>query len=529
MKREHLTWIVVWVCAISVFAPGVAYSSFYDDFSDGWYERDPNDPQHGDPNYHTYDYGLWQFDPNDANDYASAYWTDANNAVFWDQDNPDWAIFIMAANPQAHIITDTVADKALRLVGHELGFPAGMGTMAAGVASGADGGLPDDPTWFDDSCDHYVLAWIYYTGYYHPTHPDPNRRFSFNDPSYDPNYDDPNEDHGRAYLVIHAEGLAGLLIGCDFDCNIEDPGTQNLQFQAFSGDIDPAKAGATFRRIWIDPNDPDWAQYPNQPYGCPTMKPDDPVLNPYNGPNFGGENLDNWERSGFWMLFQFENDGSAPTGDPNGKWARGAIWHGDKYDWDGKYILEGQYSDPAPGVWNWDAWGGGDYWYRAEGYCFLMTNSANDWAGGFPCETAFDNVEARWGRFADGVRQIALDVKNSGKGSVLIDPELCDPNDPNDPAERLLRYTDGTEVVLVAIPTEGDSFKHWTIYDPNFPGDSNHVTIEMNPVLLLTMDGDYEIEAAFKCGSGVEQAFPLLVMGLFVCAISFGARRFRGR
>ncbi len=91
----------------------------------------------------------------------------------------------------AEIISDTVADKALRLWA-DTHWMIPYGACGAGVVTG-DTDPNTSPTWWDDSTDHYVLAWIYYTGYYSPQNSDPHKRYSFFDPLYDPNYDDPAE------------------------------------------------------------------------------------------------------------------------------------------------------------------------------------------------------------------------------------------------------------------------------------------------------------------------------------------------
>ena len=92
-----------------------------------------------------------------------------------------------------------------------------------------------------------------------------------------------------------------------------------------------------------------------------------------------------------------------------------------------------------------------------------------------------------------------------------------DPNVPTDPNE-LRRYTDGTEIVMVGTPAEGKLFRVWKIYDPNYPGDANYITEDSNTVLYLTMDGDYAIEAIFKCGS----AEMLPPVGIVLVALTVG-------
>ena len=109
---------------------------------------------------------------------------------------------------------------------------------------------------------------------------------------------------------------------------------------------------------------------------------------------------------------------------------------------------------------------------------------------------------------------------------LLDDPNLTkDPNgySPTADPNYQRRYTDGTEIVMVATPVEGKSFKQWKIYDPNHPGDSSYVNVDTNAVLYLTMDGDYEIEAIFKCGSG--EMLPPVGMVLGMLTLSVVARR----
>lgn len=126
-----------------------------------------------------------------------------------------------------------------------------------------------------------------------------------------------------------------------------------------------------------------------------------------------------------------------------------------------------------------------------------------------------DPGEHAWGGLlpVGGPYHLTIEINDEEKGSVSVDPNLPE-------------YPANTEVTLTAIPFEGKSFKKWKIYDPNYPGDSNHITIDTNSVLTLVMDGDYVIRAMFGCGSGVEQALPILVVLVVVgCGIVAGRRR----
>jgi hypothetical protein len=104
-----------------------------------------------------------------------------------------------------------------------------------------------------------------------------------------------------------------------------------------------------------------------------------------------------------------------------------------------------------------------------------------------------------------------------------VDPALPDPNDPNTRTDRVFRYTEGTEVVLTAMPVGGKGFKAWTIYDPNFPGDVGHATMDSNSVLYLTMDADWQIEVDFKCGSGLP---PFIAAAVLALGVAVAVRRF---
>lgn len=146
---------------------------------------------------------------------------------------------------------------------------------------------------------------------------------------------------------------------------------------------------------------------------------------------------------------------------------------------------------------------------------------------GPPCDVSFDEIEIRTGTFTNVSHSLSLTVKKQDRGTVTIEPDLLDdpnnastdPNVPTDPNEPR-RYTDGTEIVLLATPVEGKSFKAWKIFDPNHPGDTNYVVQDSNTVLYLTMDTDHEVQAVFKCASGIETLLPMVlgVLGLFALA-----------
>jgi len=105
-------------------------------------------------------------------------------------------------------------------------------------------------------------------------------------------------------------------------------------------------------------------------------------------------------------------------------------------------------------------------------------------------------------------------------GHVDLVPEPADPNQPE--------YASGAVITLTAEPNEGKSFKRWKLFDPNYPGDANHITIDTNNPVTIVMDADRELKAIFKCGGGgMAEAVPLWVIGLALCG--FASRRMRRR
>ena len=54
--------------------------------------------------------------------------------------------------------------------------------------------------------------------------------------------------------------------------------------------------------------------------------------------------------------------------------------------------------------------------------------------------------------------------------------------------------------------------------------DANYATVDSNLTLTLLMNTDHHVVAAFKCGSGLAQIFPLLL-----CTLSLGLLRKRVR
>ena len=127
------------------------------------------------------------------------------------------------------------------------------------------------------------------------------------------------------------------------------------------------------------------------------------------------------------------------------------------------------------------------------------------WAAAMGGQASFDVVAPT----------LTLNVVNDLWGLVTVDPSL--PTYPPDAA-----------VTLTAYPVEGRTFSHWEIYDPNHPGDANYAVIDGSNPITLVMDADREVTAVFerKCGYGVDQALPVLVMA---CIVGGFISRRRGR
>lgn len=383
------------VCLAAVVAAPLALADYYDNFDDGQYAQDPNDPD--------------TFDPN-----------------LWDIDNPHWSVYKLIGS----IFYVDASDGWLRLYASDPIFPYSF------IGAGADDGDRDPNTasaYFDDSAPHYIVTKAKIV--------------------------DPNS--GELFVFVHADPLHWGAYGVDLECD------DNRFSAAWANGLDWSSAGAHTR------NDLD-------------------------------------EGAGFWMVCQFDGDG-----DPNHSWLRVAAWNGDKFDWDGAWDIERRI------VAQWDP---NNYGYWQEGGSGLSTLTS-PYAGPNPDSDAkYDQIECRWGTFSNASHTLELTVKNAQMGMITIDPDLLDdpnnassdPNMPTDPNE-LRRYTDGTEIVLVAEPLAGKSFQSWKVYDPNHPGDDAYAVQDTNSTLYLTMGADWQVQARFKCGSS-EMLLPAGLVLLILAA-----------
>ena len=314
-------------------------------------------------------------------------------------------------------------------------------------------------TWCGHTVDHYVLA-----------------RTRNADPQTDP-----NDDGGESMLLLHASEVTWLGFGFEYPYRKYGEGAVLPRISSVQG-----------LNWWV--------------YNRHRMYPDDP------------NHAD--EAGGFWMLLAYFSDGNPDASDPNGKYLRAAIWNGEKFDWNGQWLIETDLSDPCSWHEPNQILANGDDWWCPEG----MTTVGTGEYIGVPADVAFKQIEARTGVFdPNNPGSLSLTVSNDHMGTITIDPDLLDdPNgDPND-LSLLRRYTNGTEIVLVAEPLSGKSFKGWIIYDPNHPGDANYTTQDTNAALYLTMDADWEVDAGFKCGGGVP---PFIAMTLLALAMGVVLRR----
>jgi len=99
--------------------------------------------------------------------------------------------------------------------------------------------------------------------------------------------------------------------------------------------------------------------------------------------------------------------------------------------------------------------------------------------------------------------ELTVTINNEGRGSVVIDP-----NDPNHPP---YIFVVGTVVTLTGEPNEDASFNKWKMHDPL---DANNDYTDANNPTTLVMDRDWEVKAAFKCGSELGPMLPMILVGL---------------
>ncbi len=102
---------------------------------------------------------------------------------------------------------------------------------------------------------------------------------------------------------------------------------------------------------------------------------------------------------------------------------------------------------------------------------------------------------------------LTVNVQNSVLGSVLRDPQPSDSNSSG--------YAPGSVVTLTAEPLAGREFDGWQIFDPNYPGDAGHATVDANATIALIMDTAREVKATFRCGGLAPAMLPLMATGFW--------------
>ena len=120
------------------------------------------------------------------------------------------------------------------------------------------------------------------------------------------------------------------------------------------------------------------------------------------------------------------------------------------------------------------------------------------WVDGRLSSGRTPRIELEWTDL-DARKTLTISEINGLFGSVEVDP--------NQPV-----YEPNQTITLTATANQGRAFRQWEIYDPNYPGDVNHATIDTNDVLVLVMDTDKHVSAAFECGSGASMLIPLGVL-----------------
>lgn len=108
---------------------------------------------------------------------------------------------------------------------------------------------------------------------------------------------------------------------------------------------------------------------------------------------------------------------------------------------------------------------------------------------------------------------LTLTETNPEYGQVVVEPEQLDANN--------LEFHEGTPVTLTAVAVEGKHFQRWEVFDPNYPGDANHATIDTNATLAFVIDEDTSVNAVWGCGNGGAGLF----LPLSLAALALLSRR----
>jgi hypothetical protein len=106
--------------------------------------------------------------------------------------------------------------------------------------------------------------------------------------------------------------------------------------------------------------------------------------------------------------------------------------------------------------------------------------------------------------------ELTVNQVNGDWGSVQLHPTPA----VSEPPEYIFGV--GTEVVLTAEPNEPRGFRHWVIYDPNFPGLDANAVFDSNRTTKIVVDTDRQVKAVFTCGN---DPTPLVLLTLGVVGL----------
>jgi len=185
------------------------------------------------------------------------------------------------------------------------------------------------------------------------------------------------------------------------------------------------------------------------------------------------------------------------------------------YDGRDAHVRPLRYAWGEPGSPNW-VWHIRDVdWIGDTGEFHSLASDAN----GLPAIAYFDATEKRlmYAVTSDvpDTYTLTVDKKGQGDGTVERDPN----EDPNWGA-----YVYGTVVTLTGVPDDKSTFKHWLIYDPNYPGDANYAKTKAQNPIEVVMDRNWHVTAVFGCSTGSGLALPVLLAALALGLVKARAR-----
>ncbi len=163
-----------------------------------------------------------------------------------------------------------------------------------------------------------------------------------------------------------------------------------------------------------------------------------------------------------------------------------------------------------------NTWQDNDYHLSPNSPCINIGDPNGDYTG----QTDIDghprvmDLRVDMGSDEYALCKLTLSIVNQPWGHVDVDPYA---------PGHIYEYE--TVVTLTGVANEGKVLKHWRIFDPNHPGDSNYAVNDSNNPLVLVMDRDHEVTTVFDCASGMGPFLPVIAAGL----MGFVVRRRRWR